>query len=258
MAGSLAARSRPGRPVPSKSAASRPRHGPQSSMLVKSWRGPRRGRVGVPSLRCHQIRLGYIPAPGGPVELPAVIRSSRPSPSQSTATGWAITSAVLGLLSTSAVASTAPAAASQRPRVRAIRPLERVSTARTSIRPSPSQSASRTIIRKRSKFSNSSRLTTPLDGDLGSVGMPATRTRTSPLAVNRPSAPRRNQWKPGSRSQQSSEPVTRSSRPSPSTSANCGRKFAPLHPVGIRSSSQKSPKGTGAARRGWPGLPTLR
>ena len=36
-------------------------------------------------------------------------------------------------------------------------------------------------------------------------------------------------------------------------SANCGRKFAPLHPVGIRSSSQNSPNRTGAVRRNRPG-----
>ena len=50
---------RRGRPRPGRRALH------SSRRLVRSWRGPRRGKLGVPSLRCHQIRqVGYHCSPG--------------------------------------------------------------------------------------------------------------------------------------------------------------------------------------------------
>ena len=87
-----------GRAGPCRRSRPRPgrRLGPQSSRLVRSWRGP--GAGGSASLRCAATRpaLGYVTGAGCDGALSAVIRSSRPSPSQSTATGWAFTSAILG------------------------------------------------------------------------------------------------------------------------------------------------------------------
>ena len=87
--GCLAATSRPGQPVPSRSAASRPTAGPHSSTkLVKSWRGPSRGKFGA--RRCaatKNLALSDEPAVGPaaePVEA-RWSRSSRQSPSPSRA-----------------------------------------------------------------------------------------------------------------------------------------------------------------------------